>query len=300
MEYEELSFFELSELYIKHLINSNRRASTITLTRRTHLKLIKYLASYIPAELTPKIISDWLGSLYATLSPQTVYSERGRACSWFNWLSREEYIPLYEWSRRVVRVQVDEKAPKCLTPEQAKRFIVAVQTMIHRDELVKRRDIAMVYMLIDTAMRKGELLRLKLSDVDLHTGAVRISEECKGRKERTVWVDELVISAIRSYLRVRRKYSGDNLWVTKNGTVPNDSNVLTEIKKCGRAAGLDMTVHELRHTAITQLIRDGMSESTAGKIAGHANPATTRKYTHLANDDIRNEAMAHSPMKAFV
>jgi integrase len=200
----------------------------------------------------------------------------------------------------VVRVQVDEKTPKCLTPEQAKRFIVAVQTMKYRQELVKRRNLAMIYVLMDTAMRKGELLRLKTSDVDLQTGAVRISEECKGRKERTVWVSDLGINAIRSYLRLRRNYSGESLWVTSNGTIPGESDLLATVKKYGRIAGLDVTVHELRHTAITQFIRSGMSESYAGRLAGHTNPATTRKYTHLASDDIMKESLKHSPVKAYI
>lgn len=278
--------------YLQALLTRNCRPQYITSCRRTLELFIKHTSASLPTDITTRHVSEFIRYRFAQgISDITVKHNRAQVCAWLNWASSEEYIPYFDWSRRVPRVKCDEKRPVCLDEPQIERLMTAVECMNHRSELTRRRDRALFLLLLDTGIREAELLRLKLGDVDIPNRSVRISAESKSRRERTVWFTDATANALRSYLRIRRNRQSDVFWVTEARNSMGKSNLLRIVVTTARFAGIArLTVHGLRHTAATRMFRRGMSLPAVSAILGHKDIATTaRIYLHLLTDDVRRE-----------
>lgn len=294
-----MQYYDLLNKYTTDMIARNLRESHIAGALRTLSKFVQNM-QVPPSDLTPSHIVDYLSKL-SSLQPSTRSVKRGQICAFLNWASSEEYLPDINWSQRVPKIKVDDSGINSLTPEEVKRLLVAVDVAPHNELLAKRRDKAMLYILLDTGIREGELLRLDVADVNLERREISISSECKGRRRRTVYMCEETAAVLRNYLRFRRKYPGVSLWVTRMHTRPSKSLLLAIIKRYGRVAGIsNITVHKLRHTAITQMCRNGMSLAAVSSVAGHSQIRTTMRYTHLINDDVRREAEDNSPVRSYI
>lgn len=282
--------------YIQSLVARNLRPNYIIMVSRTLRDFNDHL-NVSPQTLTPQHIIDYLATLQPKLKAPTLVTKRGILIAWLNWCSREEYIPACEWSKRIPKPRTDEQVPNALTPDEARRFLTALLTASHNTNLVRRRDIAMFFVLLDTGIREGELLRLEIGDVDINQGELRISSESKARKQRRVWVSIETRDKLRSYLRLRKKMPGEFLWTTRFKTRPCKSLLLQNVKRYARLAGIsNLTVHQLRHTALTQMCRSGMSLPAVSAIAGHSTTRTTERYLHLINEDVRRELEKHQPI----
>jgi len=296
-----ITFTKLLNQYVTALVARNCRATYIETACRILAAFTAWSPVSLPDELTPAIVTAYIALLQSTHKDTTVKTTRGVICAWLNWASREELIGHFEWSRRIGRVVVDTAPIACLRPDQAARLLVAVETARHSSELARRRDTAMIYVLLDTGLRKGEVLQLRLEDVDLNRREIHVSELAKGRRSRAAWISEATAGKLRSYLRLRKQRPGEMLWLTRFGTTPSASLLLQAVHRYGRIAGIDnLTVHALRHTAITQMVRLGMGLAAVAAVAGHSQIRTTERYTHLIGDDIRQEAEAHLPVSSYL
>ena len=136
---------------------------------------------------------------------------------------------------------------------------------------------------LDTAMRKGELLKLRWRDIDLISGVITVqATNAKTEKTRSFGMTE----------RVKTELS--NLWLMS----PKDENILVfgiksnfnrSWKSALKEAGLDKTdlhFHDLRHTAITRMIRGGLPTSEVMKVSGHTEMKTFQRYVNLTNESV--------------
>jgi len=159
--------------------------------------------------------------------------------------------------------------------------------MKHSTSLAARRDIAMFCMYVDTGLRESELVSLRMRDVDLEAHSARVGAQSKSRRERLVWFSGETLRELRAYLRVRGNRVSPYLWLTREGDKPSSSLILQIVKRAGRRAGMPwLTVHTLRHTAATMLLKNGMPIAHVQRILGHSRIETTMRYLHLSQDDI--------------
>lgn len=144
------------------------------------------------------------------------------------------------------------------------------------------RDAAMIALWAVAGPRRSEIVDLDLRDYYPDTGAVEIRAG-KGNKDRTVYVDNGAKDALGDWLALRGKIEGPLFVpVHQSGRMRIDrltpQAVYNILKKRAAEAGIeDATPHDLRRTAISNLI-DRTDLSTAQKIAGHSDPATTARY----------------------
>lgn len=155
------------------------------------------------------------------------------------------------------------------------------------------RDQAMLEVLYSTGMRVGELVRLKVYDVDLTRGLVRIIGG-KGGKDRTVPLGRVAIRAVKEYLHKVRpghvgtgktnalfvSFTGRRLWPT---TVQRQVRLYTAKAKIGKR----LTAHSLRHACATHMLRRGASIRHIQELLGHRQLSTTQLYTHLEIEDLK-------------
>ena len=193
----------------------------------------------------------------------------------------------------------ERKDVETITPDNFRRLLGECDTS--RD--VGRRDKAMYMFLLDTGVRVGELVGLKVEDVDLKMGLAKVVG--KGRKWRTVFFGPETAVALSRYLSRRpARRESDYLFSGQRGQDRlTGGGVRQRMTKLGKAAGCTQTIHPhlFRHTMATEALRNGMSPAEVQRILGHADITTTIKnYTHLVTEDLRSAHEAHSPMSRFV
>lgn len=143
-------------------------------------------------------------------------------------------------------------------------------------------------------MRFGELLGLRVEDVDFGTSTLHVRRSiCRGEigtpktpgSEREIPLPRQLADLLRDYLATRPIDSG---WVfpTSIGTFQNDRTLfLRQVQPVTRELGLPhFSWHSLRHTFSTHSGNLGVSVPVLQSILGHASPKTTMIYTHALQD----------------
>jgi len=178
------------------------------------------------------------------------------------------------------------RLPRILDPDDLTALMGALRT---------DRDRAMVQAMALGALRRSEVIGLRLGD--LHLGEWRVFvAEGKGGHQRLVPVSPSFFSTVASYMNNERPAgaSTDRLFVVLKGPrrgQPLSIEGLDEIISGARArAGLvHGTCHELRHTCLTRLREAGMSLEALQAQAGHRSIVSTRLYLHLGSDWLADE-----------
>lgn len=195
--------------------------------------------------------------------------------------------------------KIKKRMPRYLTLEQSVDFLRAI------DGKFKERDLAIFVIFLNCGLRLSELVGINIRNIDFDKRTLRVIG--KGNKERMVFLNDLCIDAINSYMAVRpndivKPGHKDALFISAQGT--RISNRMVEIlaKKYFQAAGIDYELyspHKLRHTAATLMYRDGNVDiRTLQELLGHTSLSTTQIYTHIANDDLK-EAANKNPLSGL-
>ena len=149
------------------------------------------------------------------------------------------------------------------------------------------RDRAILELLYATGARVSEVVGLRIRDVDLPQGQVRLYG--KGSKERIVPVYPVALTAVRTYLVEARphlaKRSGEeHLFLSTRGNALSDDAVRRLFKSYGTQVGAEAHIspHSMRHTFATHLIESGADLRTVQELLGHVALSTTQIYTHLS------------------
>jgi integrase len=155
-----------------------------------------------------------------------------------------------------------------------------------------RRDEAMLHLLYATGMRVSELVSLDLKDIDLADGNIHVFG--KGSKERLLPVYTRAIKVLETYLRdVRPKLARDNdenaVFLNRHGERLTRQGFWQILKQYTKAAGITspVTPYTLRHSFAAHMLNGGVSLKTLQELLGHANIATTKIYTQLPNEYVR-------------
>jgi integrase/recombinase XerC len=156
------------------------------------------------------------------------------------------------------------------------------------------RDRAIIELLYATGMRVGELCGLRLTDVDLDAGVIRVIG--KGDRERVVLAGRPAVRALNEYLlHVRpllaraKGYDGDIVFLGQRGSPIDPRQVRRIVDREAKAVvgGEGISPHTLRHTFATHLLTHGADLRSVQELLGHKNVATTQVYTHLTRAEVR-------------
>jgi integrase/recombinase XerD len=153
------------------------------------------------------------------------------------------------------------------------------------------RDVAILELLYASGLRASELCDLKLNDLNLAVGCVRVFG--KGSKERVVPVGQAACEAITRYLSECRpnlnKRNADALFLSRTGKPLERVALWMLVEKYGRSSGLlkEISPHVLRHCFATHLLSGGADLRVVQELLGHSDVATTQIYTHVDQDRLR-------------
>ena len=161
--------------------------------------------------------------------------------------------------------------------------------------LSDRRDTAIIRLLIDTGLRRAEVMGLRVADVmkEQHLLTVR-AETAKGKKGRIVPYGTKAAIALQKYLMVRRSHryaSSEYLWISQMGPRMDPPALNNMLAERTRAAGLPhVHPHQFRHTAAHMNLKAGMGETQVQCLFGWSSPEMLNRYGAAAADERAREA----------
>lgn len=180
------------------------------------------------------------------------------------------------------------KLPKYLSIEDVSRLL----EMPDQSALIGKRDKAILELMYATGLRISEVAQLKLADVYLDEGFLRVLG--KGGKERIVPFNEIARDCLRNYLDhcrplLVKRGRPEQVFVNYSGETFSRQGLWKVIKAYGRKAGLAgcLTPHMLRHSFATHLVEKGADLRSVQMLLGHSSITTTEIYTHLAKDQVK-------------
>lgn len=163
------------------------------------------------------------------------------------------------------------------------------------------RDRTIFETLYSTGLRGGELCKLTLYDVNLQERMLRVIEG-KGRKDRVVPIGKVASSYLAEYIRaVRPILLGEKqtpvVFITAQGAPFKTKNLRKQFILHRDRAGLSdvITVHSLRHTCATEMLKGGASIRHVQELLGHASISTTQIYTHVVQTDLKKAHARTAP-----
>jgi integrase/recombinase XerD len=179
-----------------------------------------------------------------------------------------------------------------LSMEDARRLLAACGTP---------RETALILFLLDTGARGSEVIAVNVGDVDMVTGAVRITAG-KGRKTRTVYLGEKTRRAMLEYHIASNCPSANApLWRNLNNDKRLTRNGLQQIiARIGERAGVRATGHMFRRTFALWSLRAGMDIYSLAALMGHESIDTLQRYLRLVEDDTRNAHRRYGAVDTFL
>ena len=212
--------------------------------------------------------------------------------SFWAWLKREGFIR----SNPLKRVKVP-KAPRKIVNTFSVEQVNSLLKVIPVKHHAGYREYAIVITLYGTGLRSAELTGLKLEDVDLVGGQVRVTG--KGGKQRFVYMSATVFKVLFKYLQNRRpKVKSDYFFVQENGqplTRYYLAHRLQAYCKKTKISGIRCSPHTLRHSFAVEYLRSGGDVFTLQRILGHSTLDMTRHYAEVADSDVEDKQKAYSP-----
>jgi site-specific recombinase XerD len=240
--------------------------------------------------VTKRIIQEYILSLTGKVSDETV-NGRIRACKrFFNHLEAEGIWESDNPAQNVKLLRTAKKIKPVLSPDDFQKII----SSFDRKRFEGARNLVMILLMWDGMLRKGEVLGLKLSDIDLEGRLIKVFG--KGRKERMVPLGVKTLRILHQYLiKWRSKFPGDILICMRNGQPLKDRHCHKIISSIGKKLGLILYPHLLRHSAATWYIQQGGNPAVLQRILGHTSLLVTQNYLHLSNADTVASYESFSP-----
>jgi integrase/recombinase XerD len=256
-------------------------------------------------EVTRPVLQRYQRHLYLSRKkngqPLSLAHQYGQITSvivWFKWLTRQNHI-LSNPAADLETHRPKNRLPKLLLSiSQVHSILNATPTHTLRGI----RDRAMLEVLYSSGIRKGELISLQLTDLDLERGALMVRQG-KGRKDRLVPLGERACAWVRRYLLEVRPELIHNetatVFLSDWGAQWEGDRLFRVVREYMLIAGITGgNCHALRHACATHLLEGGADLRSIQLILGHSNMSTTEIYTHLAIDKLIAVHAAAHPAKA--
>lgn len=222
-------------------------------------------------------------------APATRSRRRASLASFFRWLTHNDLIEKNPMDK-VETVVVPETLPRPVAP-------AVVEAVLGRIPPSATRDRALFTLVYETGVRIAEALGLYVHDLHLVRDNEKIRVLGKGNRERTV----LLAAAPRSIRLLRRHLKLEQLEsgaVFRGDLLKGGSNQPMDYTTARRswngycqAAGHQVTLHQLRHTRATELVRGGVPLGTIRKVLGHRNIQSTLIYADVDDETVKRDLL---------
>src|ERR1700719_186752 len=249
------------------------------LLKATRIELLGFIAARVEGGSRPRSTARQLSSFRR----------------FFRFMVREGLIE-FDPTAQIAMPKIGRSLPKSLTEAEVDSLLEAPTV----SDPLGHRDRTMLEVLYATGLRVSELVSLKLSQVNLNQGVVRVIG--KGNRERLIPLGEEAARWLKAFNAGARHdilldRSTDCLFPTRRGDRMTRQAFWHIIKRYARKACVnrDLSPHTLRHAFATHLLNHGADLRVVQMLLGHSDLSTTQIYTHVARERLKDLHAQHHP-----
>ncbi|MET4241833.1 site-specific integrase [Bradyrhizobium barranii] len=304
-ERASLTVEELVSKYIEEYVAEHKKASTAGLYRMLHKKHVKPRMGSTKAVVLTRVDVQRAHALMSREARVSANRAIKLVSAAYGWGSRHGHVPEGMNPASGVKLNEEEGRERFLTTAE---LLAIGNAMIEAEtvglpvdagdakhapvgQLVKMSPYATaaVRLLMLTGARLREILHLRWVEVDLDRGVLRLADSKTGKK--TIYLPTAALDIIKSLTRLGAFVIAGESAGTKNEKPRADlKRPWTAI--CKRAGVSGVRIHDLRHSFASVGIGDQMGLPVIGTLLGHADPSTTQRYAHLADEAARRAVEA--------
>ncbi|HOE66801.1 MAG TPA: site-specific tyrosine recombinase XerD [Candidatus Hydrogenedentes bacterium] len=200
----------------------------------------------------------------------------------FHAFLREERVVEADVASDIDAPRLTKPLPHVLSEDEVERLVGIVDC----GSAEGVRDAAILELFYSCGLRISELAAVRMNDVDLAEGAVRVLG--KGAKVRIVPLGSQAMARIQAWqdCRAQGTVRDGALFLSSRGRRMSRTSVWAVVKRYARAANIrqNVTPHMLRHSFATHLVDHGADLRAVQELLGHADISTTQIYTHVSRD----------------
>lgn len=228
--------------------------------------------------------------IHTGVKKSTIKTYYTKLIIFFKWLENNNYLEEGYLTSKIEKpsnpIYDDERA---LSEKNISKIIATISLYTLGDLFAYKRDLLIMNLFIYTGIRKGELLALKIQDINFEERKLFISgKTSKSKKNRSIPLHPLLIIQLKSYLETRKlRYSTTNQLII---SIRQDSP-LTQyglkhwVSRYKKLSGVRFHVHQMRHTFACSLAKVNADISIIMKALGHSNIYTTQQYLRSINSE---------------
>jgi integrase/recombinase XerD len=272
--------------------------NTLTAYRTDLMALARWLAER-GRPITAAERSDVLAFIAARVEggarPRSSARQLSSFRRFFRWLVRERGTG-EDPTAQISMPKIGRPLPKSLSEDEVESLLDAPDTT----DALGYRDRAMLEVLYATGLRVTELVNLRLGQVNLNQGVVRVTG--KGGRERLIPLGEESLEWLQQFIGGPREEilldrQTDFVFPTRRGDRMTRQAFWHIIKRYTERAGIgqELSPHTLRHAFATHLLNHGADLRVVQMLLGHSDLSTTQIYTHVARERLRELHARHHP-----
>lgn len=284
-----MTFDDALNLFRRYLVTERIRSPE---TVRAYMADLEGFQSYLVSSAGTKELADveridqfhvrgFLASRFGKIKKVSVGRKLATLRTFFRLLVRERVIGTNP-AASIRAPKRDKPLPRALSVDDMDRFF-------SRNTDRGKRDLAIFELLYSSGLRVGELVSLRVQDLDLNNGWVRVVG--KGNKERYVPVGSRAVAALREYLPIRSLVEAATgkiqnqpaLFLNFRGARLSSRSVRRILKSFLSSSGIarDVSPHAFRHSFATHLLHGGADLRSIQELLGHSSLSTTQRYTKV-------------------
>jgi integrase/recombinase XerD len=267
------------------------------------------LFSHEVTSIDKHVLREYLRKL-STMKPKTIKRKVATVKALFNFLEFEDIVTVNPFRKIKIHLKEANELPKAMSITEIKEIFKAVYGALKKIEnsdryeyLERLRDAAVIEMLFATGARVFEVTNLKVENIDLHSGSIKLFG--KGRKERIIQIcNPETKKILREYYKTfkARIDLGDGyFFVNKLNRPLSEQSIRFMVRKYTRKAGIQkrITPHAFRHSFATLLLEREVDIKYIQQFLGHSSITTTQVYTKVNGEKQREILSKKHPRKNF-
>lgn len=288
------------DYWVLHLKSEGRAERTIS----TYLNALRRLDEFLAAKGMPRElrairrehVEAWIADMLERNQAGTMSIAFRAVRPFFKWLVDEDEID------RSPMEKMRTPAPPLNPPAVlAGHQITKLLATCKGTDWLSRRDLAILSLMLDTGVRRGELAGMRVRDLNLGQMVAFVEgSTSKSRRGRAVAFGPTTGKAITRYLRHPKAPHGPDepLWRARTGLPLTGNEIYHTIRRRAAQAGLEVHPHQLRHTWASHMLAAGHSEGDVMALGGWASRDMLNRYGASAASD-RAIAAYRSPIEAL-